>query len=136
MLSNDFANDILKFVFNKTGISGIGDNLYISLHTADPGADGNQASNEVSYTGYERVTLPRNANWFVINGTVMNPAQTIEFGEMTGGDSQTVVYMCIGMDKTGAGKVLFRFALTPGITTGVGVMPRIRTSTALLAVTA
>ena len=59
MISNAFANDLLKLIFNATSISNLADNagsspltnLYIALHTADPGAAGNQSTSEVNYTG-------------------------------------------------------------------------------------
>jgi hypothetical protein len=47
-----FDNDLLKLIFNATGIANIADNaasspltnLYVSLHTADPTSSGNQTS--------------------------------------------------------------------------------------------
>src|SRR5262245_35265390 len=52
--ANTFDNDLLKLIFNATPIANIADNaatspltnLYLSLHTADPGAGGNQTTNE------------------------------------------------------------------------------------------
>ena len=47
-LGNTFENDLMKLIFNGTAITSIADNAasspftsyYISLHTADPGEDG------------------------------------------------------------------------------------------------
>src|SRR6266403_2144335 len=60
--SNTFENDCLKLVFNGTAIANIADNaasspltnLYLSLHTADPGEAGVQTTNECAYTAYPR----------------------------------------------------------------------------------
>jgi hypothetical protein len=46
--SNAFENDLLKLIFNATAIANLADNaasspltnLYVSLHTADPGEAG------------------------------------------------------------------------------------------------
>ena len=47
---NTFENDLMLLVFNATAIANLADNagtspltnLYVSLHTADPGEAGNQ----------------------------------------------------------------------------------------------
>ena len=49
MISNAFANDLLKLIFNATPIANLADNaassplssLYMALHTSDPGPGGN-----------------------------------------------------------------------------------------------
>ena len=144
MLSAAFANDILKLVFNGGAVAGIADNaaagaldsLYISLHTADTGPAGTQETNEVDYTGYARLAVPRTALGFTVDGVAMNPTEAWEFGEMTGGNAQTATHLCIGTEATGAGTVLFRAALTPSINMAEGVTPRIRTSSSLTALIA
>lgn len=60
---NTFENDWLLLIFNATAIANIADNaasapltnLYVSLHTADPGEAGDQTTNEAAYTSYARV---------------------------------------------------------------------------------
>ena len=62
-----WANDLLKLLFQAVPIANIADNattapltlLYISLHTADPGAAGAQNTSEAAYTGYARVAVAR-----------------------------------------------------------------------------
>jgi len=144
MISTAFATDLLKLIFNATNIAGLADNagssplgsLYLSLHTADPGAGGSQSTSEVTYTGYSRLAVARGASGFTITGATMNPTSVMEFPEMTGGTPQTATHMCIGKAASGAGQVLFRFALTPAVSLNVNVTPRLRTTTALTAVTA
>ena len=143
MISNAFANDLLKLIFNATGIANLADNagsspltnLYIALHTADPGAAGNQSTSEVTYTGYSRLAVTRGAGGFTIAANVMNPAATMEFGEMTAGTTQTATHMTIGTATSGSGKVLFRFTISPSISIQVNTVPRLRTTTTLTAVT-
>ena len=65
--SNVFENDLLKLIFNATPIAGLADNaasspvtnLYLALHTADPGEAGDQTTSEISYTGYTRLAVLR-----------------------------------------------------------------------------
>lgn len=138
MLSNAFANDILKLVFQGVGIDGLADDavggatqLFISLHSADPGAAGTQETSELDYEGYERLAVARSADGFTVDGVTMHPTEAWEFGEMTGGNSQTATHMAIGTAATGAGKILFRAALNPTIAMAEGVTPRLRTSSTL-----
>ena len=143
MLSNAFANDILKLVFQGVGIDGLADDadggatqLFISLHSADPGASGTQETSELDYEGYARLAVARSADGFTVDGATMHPTEAWEFGEMTGGTAQTATYMAIGTEATGAGKILFRAALNPTISLSEGVTPRLRTSSTLRGLTA
>ena len=137
--SNTFEDDLLKLIFNGTPIANLADNataspltaLYIALHTADPGEAGQQNTNEVSYTGYSRVSVARTtAGWEVTNGSV-SPKAAIEFGEMTAGTPGNAVYASVGTHATGGGKILYRGALSPAVAYNVGVQPKIRTTTTI-----
>ena len=46
--------------------------LWIALHTADPGSDGTQSTNEVSYGGYARVATQRTASGSDPGGWVLD----------------------------------------------------------------
>lgn len=134
--SDAYENDLLKLIFNGAPITGLADNaagglsvLYVALHTADPGEAGNQSTSEVAYTGYERVAVARSNSGWAVTGNQVNPVTPIEFGEMTGGSSGTATHMTIGTTQSGAGKVLYRGALSPSIPFAVGVTPRLRTTT-------
>lgn len=132
-----FENDLLKLLFNATPIAGLADNagtspvtnLYVSLHTADPGEAGTQSTSEANYTGYARVAVARtSAGWTVTNNSV-SPVNDIDFPAATAG-TNTVTHMGIGTAATGAGKLLYKGALTPSISVSNGVTPRVnRTST-------
>lgn len=129
--SNAFRNDILKLIFHGDGITGLAANagsplteLYLALHTSDPGLGGDQESNEIAYTGYARVAVDRDATgWTIVTDTV-TPTDPIEFPIGTGG-SGTATHVSIGTHATGGGKILYRGALTPNIVCGDGVTPRI-----------
>ena len=137
--SNQFEADILGLIFNATAISGLADNasaspltnLYVALHTADPGEGGNQATNEVNYTGYARVAVQRTGAGWTLAGQTISPTAVIEFGEMTAGTSGTAVYASVGTAASGAGKVIIRGALSPTIPFQVGTVPRIRANSTI-----
>ena len=137
--SNTFENDLLKLIFNGTAIAGLADNaasspltnLYLALHTADPGEGGAQNTSEVNYVGYSRIAVARtSAGWTVTNNSV-SPVNPIEFGEMSSGTPGTATYVSIGTASSGAGKVLYRGTLTPTISYNVGVVPRLRTTSTI-----
>lgn len=137
--SNVFENQLLQLIFNGTAIPGLASNattgantqLFVALHTADPGEAGNQNTSEVNYTGYARVAIDRTpAGWIVADNSV-SPAEPIEFGEMTGGTPGTATHVTIGTAATGTGRVLYRGALLPEVLFNEGVVPRIRTTSTI-----
>ena len=136
--SKAFENALMKFVFQAVDMEGLATspvgavtNLWIGLHTADPGETGNQNTSEVAYTGYARVAIARSpAGWNVVQN-VANPVVPVEFGEMTAGTAGNATHASIGTLGNGTGMVLYRGALTPPIPFSVGVTPRMRTTTTI-----
>lgn len=123
--SNSFENDLLLLLFNNTNAGLIGDttglrgssvagSLYLSLHTADPGEAGTQATSEASYGGYARQAIVRSGSGFTVAGNAVSNAAAITFPAATSG-SQTVTHWGLGTDPSGAGKLLYKGALTPTI---------------------
>ena len=134
--SKAFENGLMKLIFQAVEMDGFATspvggitNLWIGLHTADPGETGNQTTSEVNYTGYARVAIARSpAGWNVVQNAA-NPVVPVEFGEMSAGTAGTATYATIGTLGNGTGMVLYRGALTPPIPFSVGVTPRMRTTT-------
>jgi hypothetical protein len=137
--SNVFENDLLSLIFNGTAITGIADNaasspltnLFIALHTSDPGEAGNQSTGEISYTGYSRVTVARTSGGWSITNNSVSPVAAIEFGEMTGGTGGTATHASIGTASSGSGKILYSGALTPTVAVATGVIPRIKNTSTI-----
>lgn len=133
-----FENDLLKLIFNATAIANIADNaaatpltnLYVSLHTADPGEGGSQTTSETSYTGYARVAVARNSGGWVVTGASVSPAAAIAFGLWTAG-AGTITHWAVGTASSGAGKVLYSGTVTPNITLGSGVVPTLTTASTI-----
>lgn len=137
--SNTFENDLLALIFHGSAIANLADNaaaspltnLYVALHTSDPGEAGDQSTSEISYTGYSRVAVARTAGGWSISGNSVSPVAAIEFGEMTGGAGGTVTHASIGVASSGAGKILYSGALTPNVTVATGVIPRIKNTSTI-----
>lgn len=112
------ASDLLKLQFNATPIANIADNaatapltnLYFALHTADPGAGGNQATNEATYTSYARVAVARTTGGFTVTANSVSPAALVGFPACTGA-GQTYTHWSLGTAATGAGKILYSGAI-------------------------
>jgi hypothetical protein len=136
--SNVLEADILKLLFNATPIANIADNsgtaplanLYVSLHTADPGEAGNQATSEIAYVGYTRVAVARTVGGWAISGTnptKASPVANIDFPAGTGG-SGTATHFGVGTLASGAGVLLYSGTVIPSIVCGSGVTPRLTTA--------
>jgi hypothetical protein len=137
--TNDWENDLLLLVFQNTNAANIGDatglrgsstagNLFISLHTSDPGEAGNQSTNEIAYTSYARVSLARTSGNFTVTGNAVAFAANVDFPAGTGG-SGTATHFGIGVASSGSTKLLYKGALSPSIVCGNGVTPRINAGT-------
>ena len=135
---NTWINDYFQLLFNATAVATIADNaastpltnLYVSLHTADPTAAGNQSSNETAYTGYARVAVSRSGTGWTVTGQTVTPASAITFPACTGGTS-TITYFGVGTLVSGVGKLLYAGPLTPNISVSTGVTPQVTTATTL-----
>jgi len=136
---NTFENDLLKLIFNGTAIANIADNaaispltnLYLSLHTADPGEAGDQTTSECAYTSYARVAVARTSGGWIVTGSSVSPASVIVFPTCTGG-TETATYAAIGTAASGTGKILYSGAITTSISISNGIAPDLPTSSAIL----
>jgi hypothetical protein len=136
--SNTFENDWLKLIFNATAIANLADNaasspltnLYVSLHTADPGEAGNQSTNEVSYTSYARVAVARTSGGWTVTNNSVSPVANIDFPAATGG-SGTVTYFGVGSASSGSGVLYYSGTVTPSISVTSGVTPRLTTASTI-----
>lgn len=133
---NTFENDLLKLIFQATAVANIADNaasspltnLYVSLHTADPGEAGDQTTSETTYTGYARVAVARSGSGFTVTGNSVSPAADIDFGECTASPGSPITHFAIGTASSGTGKILYSGTVTPNITMATGVIPRLTTA--------
>lgn len=117
---NTTEADYIAFVFNATAMPSYGSNLYVSLHTGDPGEAGTLATNEADYTGYARVSVSRDvAGWTIAANQAVNAAE-VTFPECTGG-TNAITHAAVG---TIGGQILYSGALTDPINVSNLITPR------------
>lgn len=133
--SDAFETALLGLIFNATAIANLADNaasapntnLYVSLHTANPGEAGNQGTSEATYTSYARVAVARTAGGWTVTANSVSPVATIGFPACTGG-ANTITHFGIGMASSGAGVLLYSGAVAPNIAVSTGVTPQLTTA--------
>jgi len=141
-LSTAHANDLVKLILAGVAIPNLADNaagsplaqLYLGLHTADPGAAGTQSTSELAYAGYARKALDRIPAFWTFSGGNASPTGPITFAESSGGAGGVVTFVSIGVAAAGAGKVLLRGQIiTPatGVPVSEGVTPYLKAGTVI-----
>lgn len=139
MSKSDAAeNDYLKLLYNATAIANIADNaatapltnIFVALHTADPGDAGTQSTSEASYTGYARVSVARTTGGWTVTANSVSPAANIDFPAATAG-TNTITHFSTGVAVSGATKILHSGTVTPNISVTSGVTPRLTTASTI-----
>jgi len=110
-----FLNDIIKLIFTATAIANIADNaasspltsLYLSLHTADPGAGGNQTTSEAAYTNYARQGVARNSGGFTVSGSAVTLTAAVSFPAGATSDTDVISFWGVGTASSSTGKLLY-----------------------------
>lgn len=132
-VTTSFGTQLLALVLEGTAIADIAENdtsspatnLYISLHTASPGASGSQNTSEAAYTGYSRVAVARSSSgWTSALSAAANDG-AIDFGACSASPGSAITHIGIGLSSSGAGTLLFYGALSSSITMQVGATPSI-----------
>lgn len=129
------CNSILALIFNATAWADIAQNdgsgpltdLYLSLHTADPGVGNSQLTNETAYTNYVRIAVARTAGgWTVSTNTAVNAALA-QFAQC-GVTGATLTHVAIGTASSGAGNVLYAGALNSNLVVATNIQPQFNAS--------
>lgn len=137
--NNTASNGWLNLLFQATTMTGVANNattsplanLFVSLHTADPGASGTQTTSEIAYTSYARVSVARTSSgWTTASAQSVSPVANIQFPAGTGG-SGTASFFGIGSATSGAGSLFYSGTVTPNIVCGSGVTPILSTATTI-----
>ncbi len=108
-----FEDDLLDLLFLNTLIANIGDATGLPA-SASPGStqlalatvayvDGDTllTADECDYTSYSRPTQARSGSGWISTGGNASNAALVQFGEMSGGASDTAVHVGIGLLATG-----------------------------------
>lgn len=126
---NTTINDILLKLYQATELSwDANTNLYVALHTADPGAAGSQTTSEATYGSYARVTVSRSSSgWDVVGQTASND-DILQFPQCSSG-SNTITHVSIGTASSGAGQIIASGALSASINVSAGIQPQFAANT-------
>jgi hypothetical protein len=136
--SNALENAWLELFFKATTITGIADNtatsaltnLYVSLHTADPGEAGTAITSEATYTGYARVAVARSGSGWTVTANSVSPAANIDFPVCTA-LTNTITHFGIVSTSSSAGTLYYKGTVTPNISVSAGVTPRLTTASTI-----
>lgn len=121
--SNYAENAVLEQVFKGTALPwNANTNLWIALHTADPGEAGTAVTNEATYGSYARIVLTR-ASDFNITGNQISNANLEQFAAATSG-SNTITFASIVTTASGPGEIIVRAALSSSVVVSTGVQPQ------------
>lgn len=130
--STSVSNSILALIFNATAWADIAENdastpatnLYIGLHTADPGVGGSQETNETAYTNYARVAVARTTDgWTAPSSGATANAGLVQFPQC-GASGATITHVSIGKASSGAGLVLYAGALNSSLAVANLIQPQ------------
>lgn len=121
--SNTAETAINTYIFVGTAVSWAGNtDLWLALHTADPGEAGSAVTNEATYGGYSRVTLTRASDLTVSGATVEN-ANLEQFPVCTSG-TNTITHVSIVTSSAGAGTIIVSGALNSSVNVATGIQPQ------------
>lgn len=126
---NTTENDLVAYIFNDTAISWDAlTDLYVALHTGDPGEAGSQTTSEASYTSYARVAVVRSGSGWTVSGNQAENAALVQFPQCTGGSS-VCTHVSVGTAASGAGQILYKGALSASLTVSNGIQPQFNAGT-------
>jgi len=97
-------------------------NLYVRLHSDDPGEGGTGDTNEISYTGYLPVEIVRGAGFTVTGDTVSNTALTV-FGKRTNSGTVTATHFSICLGSGAGAMILVSGALVDPVDISLNIQP-------------
>lgn len=129
--SSTTASNVLKLILQAVAWANMADNaaaspytnVYLSLHTADPGVGNAQTTNEVAYTNYVRVAVARTSGgWDVVSNVADNTA-LVQFAQC-GVTGATATHVAIGTNSSGAGNVLWAGALNSSLAIAQNIQPQ------------
>ena len=134
-IGNATETAVLKLIYQAIAWANYADNasstpetsIFNALHTGDPLDAGTQSTSETTYTSYTRVAVSRNtAGWTESSGTI-TPVANIDFAAGTGGGG-TITNWSTGKSGGGTSSILWSGTVSPSISAGSGVTPRLTTA--------
>ena len=124
--SNSLETAVMLLFFNATTYNNIAEddttspltNLYVSLHTSDPGEAGTAVTNETAYTDYVRVAVARSGAGWSVTGPAASNVAAVTF-PVCGASGATITHFGIVETSTGAGELYFSGTCDLVVSTGI-----------------
>jgi len=121
---NTTENDVLAKIFHNTALPWDAiTNIFLALHTADPGEGGSQTTNEATYTSYARVAVARDATGWDLSGNQISNDDLLQFPQCTGGRG-TITHVSVGTLVSGAGQIIYSGALNSSLAVSNLIQPQ------------
>ncbi len=123
-IGNTTENDLCELIFKGTALSwASATDLYLALHTADPGESGSQTTSEATYTSYARIAVARSGSGFTVTNNTATNAALAQFPQCTG-SSNTITHVSIGTASSGTGQIIASGALSSSLSVSTGIQPQ------------
>lgn len=121
--SNAAETAILEQVFKGTALPwNSNTDLWIALHTADPGEAGTAVTSEATYGAYARIALTRATDFTVVGNQVEN-TNLEQFAQCSSG-ANTITHASIVDSASGAGNIIIKAPLNTSIPVSTGIQPQ------------
>ena len=135
--TNIAETDLLTLFFLNAAWTLVGDaggllpsvadgSLRTSLHLTDSISDTStlQTDNETTYTGYARVSSPRNVSDWTVTGDTVDNDNLLQYGSMTAGGPVTITDVAIGELASGGGEMWIHGQVTTDLVVNNGINPQ------------
>lgn len=137
--STAFAQKLAAMIFNRASIANFTDettsgpltDLFLSLHTASPGAGGTAQTNEVSYAGYVRKAVARSTGQWNVSAGVASLVNDQNFPVSTGGTGGTVTHWAVSETVSGPAEIVAFGTVTSSIAIVATTTPSLNAGTAV-----
>jgi hypothetical protein len=121
--SNSSETSVLQQLFIGTALPwNANTDLWLALHTADPGEAGTAVTSEAAYGGYARVTLTR-ASDITVSGATASNTNLEQFPVCSSGTA-TCTHISIVTTASGAGTIIVSGALNSSVAVATGIQPQ------------
>ncbi len=125
---NVTENDFLKMALQGVDPAWRANaNVFVALHTADPGEAGTQTTSEANYTGYARASIIKASGW-TDSGNSFSNAALLQFPICTGAPN-VITHFSVGTLVSGAGQVIYKGPLSSSLSVGVNIQPQFAAGT-------
>ena len=121
--SNTTEHDVLAAFLKGVSPAWMANpNVYVALHTADPGEAGVQTTSEANYTNYARQPMVRATAW-TDGGSTFTNANLVQFPQC-GVTGNTITHVSVGELTSTGGQIFYSGSLNSPLTVANLIQPQ------------